>query len=170
MILHRRTFGEVQKSLNSKKKNSKTRTLQEPTVPVTMPSSHAQIRTDRGTSPAVYPMPLTFAMVSPHSRYGYRESHQTIHARHSRDDKAFGYLQRVTVTSTVDAAHVGNFITWTVKKNGKTKNCAACVMMWGGVRCVVACGWVMTDFGQTDFGQQWAVRLWQDRLWPELVF
>ena len=30
-------------------------------------------------------------------------------------------------------------------------------MVCGGVRCVVACGWVMADFGQTDFGQQWAV-------------
>ena len=30
-------------------------------------------------------------------------------------------------------------------------------MVWGGVRCVVVCGWVMTDLGQTDFVQQWAV-------------
>ena len=30
-------------------------------------------------------------------------------------------------------------------------------MVWGGVRCVVVCGWVMADLGQTDFGQQWAV-------------
>ena len=46
-----------------------------------------------------------------------------------------------------------------------------CVMVCGGVRCVVACGWVMADFGQTDFGQQWAVTdFGPDRLGPEIVF
>ena len=49
------------------KTDSKTRTLQEPTVPMNMPSIHAQIRTDRSTSPVVYPMPVPFATLSPHT-------------------------------------------------------------------------------------------------------
>ena len=39
------------------------------TVPKNMPSSHAQIRTDRGTSPTVYPTPVPIAVVSPHCKY-----------------------------------------------------------------------------------------------------
>ena len=67
---------------------------------------------------------------------------------------------------------------WEISSLGQSKewedkelNCPACVMVCGGVRCVVACGWVMADFGQTDIGQQWGCdRLWPDRLWPEFVF
>ena len=76
-------------------------------------------RHESQTQPGFFPSYLSHAPSLWFRHTIGRDIGKSIHARHSRDDKVFGYLQRVTVTSTVDAALVGNFITWTVKRMGR---------------------------------------------------